>query len=69
MEEYLKQTFSDHICELRGAELINAIVADWEAFTIFAKSMEKSFEYLNRFYLKNSNKDPLGEIIMSVVKR
>lgn len=44
-----------------GEEFLQRFAEAWDNFTKFAKLMEKLFDYLNRYYLKNQNKPSLGE--------
>ena len=37
-----------------GEELLQNLVNVWNAYIIYAKMMDRSFEYLNRYYLKNN---------------
>ena len=37
------------------------MVKTWERFCIFSKMMDRSFEYLNRYYLKNNKLPTTGE--------
>ena len=38
----------------------------WDAYIIYAKMMDRSFEYLNRYYLKNNQLQLVGEKCMSM---
>ena len=45
----------------QGQELLENLVKIWESFAIYSKMMDKIFDYLNRYYLKNSELKMVGE--------
>lgn len=42
------------------------LVKVWENYCIYAKMMDRSFEYLNRYYLRNNQLQLVGEKCMSL---
>lgn len=49
-----------------GERLLANLVKAWEAYIIYSKMMDRSFEYLNRYYLKNNSLKLVGEKCMSM---
>jgi len=43
-----------------------AFLKAWDQYTICSKLLERVFEFLNRFYLKNSKKQSLGVTAMNI---
>ena len=50
-----------------GEELLINLVDIWDNFIIFAKMMDRMFDYLNRYYLNNENLPLLGEQCMTML--
>ena len=48
--------------------MLEAYVKCYENFTIYAKLLDRMFDYLNRYYLKNQCLPSLGEKCMSYYK-
>lgn len=44
------------------------MVKAWEAYIIYSKMMDRSFEYLNRYYLKNNSLQLIGDKCMSMFR-
>jgi len=44
-----------------GDALLVNLVKVWESYNIYSKMMDRSFDYLNRYYLKNSELKMVGE--------
>lgn len=44
-----------------GAQLLTNLVKVWDNYCIFSKTIDRIFEYLNRFFLKNANMPQIGE--------
>ena len=51
-----------------GERMLDAFVKCWTNFTMFSKLMERMFDYLNRYYLKNQCLPQLGEKCMVYFK-
>lgn len=47
--------------------LINLVEA-WDLYCIYSKMMDRSFEYLNRYYLKNHNLPTTGKSCHNLFK-
>ena len=54
VKEYLQGEVLTMLRGVQGERLFNNLVKAWEAFVIYSKMMDRSFEYLNRYYLKNN---------------
>ena len=48
--------------------MLDAFVKCWTDFTMFSKLIEKMFDYLNRYYLKNQCLPQLGEKCLKYFK-
>ena len=59
--EYLQNEVSPKIKGKHGEQLIQNLVSVWDNYCIYSKMMDRIFEYLNRFYLKNSQMPHIGE--------
>ena len=46
--------------------MLNKLVKVWDDYVIYSKMMDRSFEYLNRYYLKNNQLQLVGEKCMSM---
>ena len=57
-EEFVNEYLMNEVVPLlersAGEELLQNLVNVWNAYIIYAKMMDRSFEYLNRYYLKNN---------------
>lgn len=42
------------LAEKTGEQLLINLVKVWEDYLIYSKMMDRSFEYLNRYFLKNN---------------
>ena len=67
------QTYIDAelVPKLEGLQqegLLVAMCRVWEDYTIYAKMMDRCFDYLNRYYLCNSSKPPIGTHCQSLFK-
>ena len=51
-----------------GETLIKNLVDSWDRYTIYSKMMDRSFEYLNRYYLKNNQLQLIGEKCLAMFK-
>lgn len=67
--QYISTALAPELRNRTGERLLEAYVQSWEKFTIFAKLMEKAFEYLNRYYLKNHCLPLLGELCLNKFKQ
>jgi uncharacterized protein (DUF2336 family) len=52
--EYLDQHVMSRLRREHDLQLLVNAVDRWDAYTLYSKMMEKSFEYLNRYYLRNN---------------
>ena len=52
----------------RGEDLLNTLVKIWANFVIFSKSIDRAFDYLNRYYLRNSNLPLVGHRCLQIFK-
>ena len=69
VSEYLDQSIKANLDCVQGPDLLVALGKNWDSFNIYSKMMDKSFEYLNRYYLKNNSLELVGEKCMSMFKR
>ena len=60
IENYLKEDAIQYI-NSHKYEFLEAFVKVWEDFTMFAKMLDKMFDYLNRYFLKNQSMSTLGQ--------
>lgn len=68
MEEYLEGEVGPLIRNKRGEQLLNNLVKAWDRYIIYSKMMDRSFEYLNRYYLKNNQLQLIGEKCQAMFK-
>ena len=54
MNEYLQNEVVPLLEMSAGEQLLINLVNVWNGYIIYAKMMDRSFEYLNRYYLKNN---------------
>ena len=54
VEEYLRVEGEPLLQNSSGESLLANLVKAWENYVIYSKMMDRSFEYLNRYYLKNN---------------
>ena len=54
VEEYLNQEVIPVLDGKTGEQLLINLVKVWEDYLIYSKMMDRSFEYLNRYFLKNN---------------
>lgn len=66
VKEYLKHEIVPLLEGKKGETLLSNLVSAWEAYIIYSKMMDRSFEYLNRYYLKNNQLQLVGEKCMSM---
>ena len=52
----------------RGERLLENLVSVWGKFVIFAKSIDRAFDYLNRYFLRNSNMPLVGHRCLQIFK-
>ena len=71
-ERIINSYIVDHLIPFtkgkQGEQMLEAFVKCWQNFSMFSKLMEKMFDYLNRYYLKNQCLPQLGEKCMSYYK-
>lgn len=68
LNEYYKKTLNEHISnsimpnlnKLKEEALLKEFVRQWQNYTILVHFMRKMFNYLDRYYLKNSNMQSLA---------
>ena len=60
-EEYLQNQVLPKIQNKNGEQLLTNLVEVWHNYNIYSKMMDRSFDYLNRYYLKNSELKMVGE--------
>lgn len=54
IKQYIEQEALVYIREhAEKGELLNAFVKTWDNFAMLSKLMDRMFDYLNRYYLKN----------------
>lgn len=61
VKSYIKNELHTKMRDKSGEALIRAYVECWTDYTLYAKLMDKMFDYLNRYYLKNNNMPLLGD--------
>ena len=66
VNEYLQNEVIPLLESSGGEQLLLNLVKVWNAYIIYAKMMDRSFEYLNRYYLKNNQLQLVGEKCMSM---
>jgi hypothetical protein len=54
LENYLKGDALKYINDHKF-EFLQAFVKVWDNYTMFSKLLEKMFDYLNRYFLKNQS--------------
>lgn len=59
LEQYLRDDALRYINDHKF-EFLHAFVKVWDNYTMFAKLLDKMFDYLNRYYLKNQSMSSLG---------
>lgn len=60
MESYIRNDALPYI-NSHKFEFLEAFVKVWDDFKCFALLMDKMFDYLNRYYLKNQSMTSLGQ--------
>ena len=69
-EEFVNEYLRNEVVQLlqgkNGELLLQNLVEVWKNYIIYAKMMDRSFEYLNRYYLKNNQLQLVGEKCMSM---
>jgi cullin 1 len=63
LENYLRGDALRYINDHKF-EFLQAFVKVWDNYTMFAKLLEKMFDYLNRYFLKNQSMSSLGATAM-----
>ena len=53
--EYLDNEVVPVLTSCSGETLLNNLVKQWQSYVIFSKSMDRRFDYLNRYFLNNSS--------------
>ena len=43
-------------------------MGQWSNFTVFSKSLDRCFDYLNRYFLKNGNLPMVGQRCLEIFK-
>ncbi len=66
MREYLEAEVKPVISNKHGEELLEGLVKVWDAYVIYSKMMDRTFEYLNRYYLRNNQLQLVGEKCMAL---
>ncbi len=61
IESYIKKDALAYINSRPKVEFLEAFVKVWENYTMFAKLLDKMFDYLNRYFLKNQSMSSLGQ--------
>lgn len=54
VSDYLRNEVLPLLTGANGERLLNNLVKVWNDYVIYSKMMDRSFEYLNRYYLKNN---------------
>lgn len=57
---YFDEEVIPQLLDKSNEALLTTIVKVWEDYTIYAKMMDRCFDYLNRYYLSNSSLQPIG---------
>ena len=60
MQEYISKEVLPQLKDRRGEELLSTLVKIWGNFVIYSKSIDRAFDYLNRYFLRNSNLPLVG---------
>ena len=47
-----------------GQQLVETYVQVWKNYLLFSRLLDKMFEYLNRYYLKNQSMKFLGVVCL-----
>lgn len=67
MKEYIEKEALVYIRKGQGQnDLLNAFVKAWDNFAMLSKLMDRMFDYLNRYYLKNQALKLLGVTSMEL---
>ena len=54
VNDYLTNEVLQKLRDSSGERLLINLVKVWDDYVIYSKMMDRSFEYLNRYYLKNN---------------
>lgn len=68
VEEYIVQEVMPILQGKEGEQLLTNLVQQWDRFCIYSKMMDRSFEYLNRYFLKNHNLPTTGKACHNMFK-
>lgn len=60
LESYIRKDALAYMNSRPRVEFLEAFVKVWENYTMFAKLLDKMFDYLNRYFLKNQSMSSLG---------
>ena len=60
VKTYFDEEVMPQLHDKTNEALLTTIVKVWEDYTIYAKMMDRCFDYLNRYYLSNSSLQPIG---------
>ena len=60
VQAYIQEEVKPKLRNIKGEQLLENLVQAWSKFVIFAKSIDRAFDYLNRYYLRNSNMPLVG---------
>ena len=52
--QYLDGEIGPMLRPLQGERLLTSLCKVWAGYVIYSKMMDRTFEYLNRYYLKNN---------------
>lgn len=66
VNDYLRTEVLPLLNGASGERLLINLVKAWNDYVIYSKMMDRSFEYLNRYYLKNNQLQLVGEKCMSM---
>lgn len=58
--DYVEEQALPYTLGKKGTQLLEAWVEQWNNYTIFCKLLNRMFDYLNRYYLKNQSMNSLG---------
>jgi len=61
LEEYINQIAHSYMRQQPKEQYLQAFVKIWTDYNMYAKLLDKMFDYLNRYFLKNQSMKSLGQ--------
>lgn len=61
IKDFIQNTALPYTRSASREDFLKAFVKIWNDYNMFAKLLDKMFDYLNRYYLKNQSMKSLGQ--------